>query len=191
MGRDDLIRISGQSQSVVSQWLGKSSKLIKSIGKIEAAQALGRASGYESVWIAKGLGPKFAQLNGGTTQGGGVAQQMSQARPIVSLPRHTREQLMTADFSQPFELVIWDDSLAPDYVAGGIARFDPVALREPVPGRPILVQDMAGSYHVRDYQVGIGSAWKAVARNARGFDPLDSEAHELKIVAVMKGYDWP
>lgn len=54
----DLMRVSGQSSSVVSQWLGKSSKLIKTIGKIEAAQAIADASGYSALWIAKGILPK-------------------------------------------------------------------------------------------------------------------------------------
>lgn len=54
----DLMRISRQSSSVVSQWLGKGSKEIQTIGKLEAAQALGQASGFSPLWIAKGLGPK-------------------------------------------------------------------------------------------------------------------------------------
>lgn len=54
----DLMRVSGQSSSVVSQWLGKGSKDIKEIGKLEAAIYLERASGYSALWIAKNLGPK-------------------------------------------------------------------------------------------------------------------------------------
>lgn len=54
----DVVRLSGQSSSVVSQWLGKGSKEIKSIGKVEAAFALARASGYSATWLAKGIGPK-------------------------------------------------------------------------------------------------------------------------------------
>jgi len=54
----DLMRVSGQSSSVVSQWLGKGSKDIKAIGKLEAAIYLERASGFSALWIAKGLGPK-------------------------------------------------------------------------------------------------------------------------------------
>jgi hypothetical protein len=52
------MRLSGQSSSVVSQWMGKGSKEIKSIRQIEAAFALGEASGYHPVWIAVGTGPK-------------------------------------------------------------------------------------------------------------------------------------
>lgn len=56
----DVVRISQQSSSVVSQWLGKGSKDIKTIGKLEAALYLERASGYSALWIAKGIGPKMA-----------------------------------------------------------------------------------------------------------------------------------
>ena len=54
----DLVRVSGQSSSAVSQWRGKSSKLIKSIGNMEAAQRIEAASGYCALWVAKGKGPK-------------------------------------------------------------------------------------------------------------------------------------
>jgi hypothetical protein len=58
----DLVRVSRQSSSVVSQWLGHGSKEIKTIGKLEAALYLERATGYSALWIAKGDGPKRAEL---------------------------------------------------------------------------------------------------------------------------------
>lgn len=57
----DLVRVSGQSSSVVSQWLGKGSKEIKTIGKLEAAEAIAAASGFAPLWIAKGIGPKLSE----------------------------------------------------------------------------------------------------------------------------------
>jgi len=56
----DLVRVSKQSSSVVSQWLGKGSKtkIIKTIGKLEAAIYIERASGFSALWVAKNLGPK-------------------------------------------------------------------------------------------------------------------------------------
>ena len=54
----DLVRHSGESRSVVSQWLGKATKTIKSIGKMEAAERLEKASGFAALWIAKGIGDK-------------------------------------------------------------------------------------------------------------------------------------
>lgn len=57
-GHSDLVRVSGESSSVVSQWLGKSSKTIKSIGSIRAALNIERASGYSALWVSRGEGPK-------------------------------------------------------------------------------------------------------------------------------------
>lgn len=56
----DLIRVSGQSRSAVGQWLGKSKKEIKTIGRLEAVQAIERESGFSALWVAKGMGPKLA-----------------------------------------------------------------------------------------------------------------------------------
>ena len=56
----DVMRISGMTSSVVSQWRGKGDKEIKSIAKIEAVLRLQKESGYSAVWIATGKGPKFA-----------------------------------------------------------------------------------------------------------------------------------
>lgn len=58
-----LVRVSGQSSSVVSQWLGKGSKPIHSIGKMEAAERIEQASGYCALWIAKGKGPERVASN--------------------------------------------------------------------------------------------------------------------------------
>lgn len=54
----DLVRISGESSSVVSQWLGKTERPTKSIGRVSAALRLSAASGYCAEWIADGAGPK-------------------------------------------------------------------------------------------------------------------------------------
>lgn len=55
----DLVRISGASSSVVSQWRGKGTKTIKSIGAMEAATRLAAASGFSALWLAKGVGPRL------------------------------------------------------------------------------------------------------------------------------------
>ena len=57
----DLVRVSEVSPSAVSQWLGKGSKLIKTIGNMQAAERLEKATGYAALWIAKGEGLKFAR----------------------------------------------------------------------------------------------------------------------------------
>lgn len=56
----DVVRISGQSSSVVSQWLGKGSKQIHKIQRVSAAWRLAVASGFSAEWIAEGTGPRRA-----------------------------------------------------------------------------------------------------------------------------------
>lgn len=180
----DVVRISGQSHSLVSQWLGNGSKTMKTISKLEAAQALAQKSGFEALWIARGIGPKKIDR----PDAGGPAHDMSLARATLDLPTLTWETLMEADLSQPFELAVIDDALAPEIFRGCVARLDPN--RGPVAGRPVLVRDAAGNHYLRDYQQGPGGSWQAVARQ-RGFAALDSRADDLTIVAVLKGIDWP
>lgn len=57
-----LVAASGESHSVVSQWLGRGTKTIHSIGKMEAAERIEEETGYAALWIAKGKGPKKALL---------------------------------------------------------------------------------------------------------------------------------
>lgn len=54
----DLVRISKQSQSTVSQWLGNSTKKIKTIRREEAVKAISDESGFSPLWIATGQGPQ-------------------------------------------------------------------------------------------------------------------------------------
>ena len=173
----DLMRVTGQSSSVVSQWLGKGSKPIKSIGKIEAAEAIERESGFSALWVARGIGPKHRA----------VAHPLSDFRPIVTLQKVTWEELMVADLSGRFELSLRDDALAPEYPAGTTIRFD--ATRKPRPGWPVLVKDSAGAFYVRDYIEGAGGRYKAEARQ-RGYAALDSVTDGLTLVGVMFGADW-
>jgi len=192
----DLMRVSGQSSSVVSQWLGKGSKEIKTIGKHEAAEAIARESGFSALWIAKGLGPEKPATREPAVEHShlpvrGVAHDMSHARNTESLPRIRWEELMTADLSRPFELEVVDDALAPEIFKGCIALLDPG--RTPEAGWPVLVKDRDGNHYLRDYKVGAGTRWSAVPRAAQKehFDALDNVAHELVIVAAMDGYKRP
>lgn len=56
--------VAGVSRSAAAQWLGQGSKIINSIGNIEAAEKLARHTGYNAYWIAKGEGPKMAAKPG-------------------------------------------------------------------------------------------------------------------------------
>lgn len=69
------------SQSAVWQWLGKGSKIIKTIGSLEAALLLERESGFSALWLAKGKGPKFARR--GESAHGEVVRLV---KPVTPLP---------------------------------------------------------------------------------------------------------
>lgn len=83
----DLVRVSGQSQSVVSQWLGRGSKDIKTIGKLEAAIAIARESGYSALWLAKGIGAKKA------TVGHPSVHRVEESGPTWATPEKVLEHL--------------------------------------------------------------------------------------------------
>jgi len=61
MGWDDKAMgdVAGVSRSAVAQWRGQGSKIIHTIGDIEAAVNLERATGYSALWIARGKGEKL------------------------------------------------------------------------------------------------------------------------------------
>lgn len=55
--------VGGVSSSAVSQWLGRGgAKSSKSIGDFEVALRLQKESGYSAMWLAKGKGPKHAEV---------------------------------------------------------------------------------------------------------------------------------
>jgi hypothetical protein len=61
----DLVRISGQSSSTVSQWRGshaRNRKPVEEIRCVSAAVRLAERSNFNAVWLAEGTGPKFREL---------------------------------------------------------------------------------------------------------------------------------
>lgn len=140
------------------------------------------------LWLETGDGPEPDWTSEQRTSRG-VAQDLSQARPTVSLPKVAWEELkMGHTPEQPFELDVVDDALAPDIFVGCVAMMDPG--RPPEPAWPVLVRDRRGDVYLRDYEAGPGSSWRAVAR-ARGFRAMDSEGDGLTIIAAMEGYRRP
>lgn len=176
----------GLSQSELATRAGVSPG---TIGNIEAGTRdaprdvveIATALGVSPMWLKRGLGPMRPQSRG-------AAHDMSQSATTMPLQRVAWEQLMAADLSKPFELVVIDDSLGPDLYPGCVVRLDPN--KAPQAGRPVLVRDSVGRHYLRDYQVAGSGRWQAVARQ-RGYAPLDSEADGLRVVATMKGFDWP
>lgn len=51
------------TRSAAAQWIGQGSKIIHTIGKMQAAENLERETGFKALWIAKGIGPKYVESN--------------------------------------------------------------------------------------------------------------------------------
>ena len=77
--------------------------------------------------------------------------------------------VLNADLSEPFEVTVPDDSLAPTVPRGCVMRLDPVARRPAREGWPCLVRDTEGRYYLRTYDASAG----------------------LVVLAVMRGIDYP
>jgi transcriptional regulator with XRE-family HTH domain len=113
----ELVRVSGESRSVVSQWLGRSTKTIKSIGKLQAAERIERESGYAALWVAKGLGPKLANE---TSAPGGPATALIPSNPG---PRYLVQRL--GELLAPLDstdrksagAILHDLAIAPEYAS--------------------------------------------------------------------------
>lgn len=63
----DIARVGAISKSAVYQWLGHGSKEIHGISRIDVAERLAAASGYNALWLARGEGPKFHDRQSGKT----------------------------------------------------------------------------------------------------------------------------
>ena len=167
----------GISVAAVGQVLNRKTKMLDALNHTKAALLCQ----VDAWWLASGDGepPKIGQAHG-----------MSHQQQIVTPTRMTWEDLSVLDLNRPFELVVLDDALAPEIFRGCVAQFEPVSLRKPVAGRPVLVRDKDGAHYLRDFEQGPSGRFQAVARQ-RGFAALDSEADGLLIVATMKGVSWP
>jgi len=174
----DLARAAGRSSAAVAHWArGRTFEL-----GWESAHGVAKLTGWSAQWWHNGTGPQMQ------TPVRGVDHPLSQIGPIVSPTTIEWGDLMTEPLPAAFSLVFRDDAMAPDFPISSIGRF--ATDRQPVPGRPVLVADSAGNAYVRDYRPRTADHWLAVARNT-AYQPLDSSADGLRVLAVMTGHDWP
>lgn len=185
----DLVKISGQSSSVVSQWLGNGSKEIKTIGKMEAAERIEQASGFSALWVAKGLGPKHVSEPNSSHFSGdpitGVAHRVSLSDVKLPPLRISWGELMSVDLPQCFQVEVPDDAVAPLVPAGSTVTFDR-SITQPRPGDGVLVRDAAGGYYFRRYRAGRPGQWEAYSSND-AYRLLDSERDGLELIGVFVG----
>lgn len=181
----DLKEKSGESSSVVSQWLGKGSKTIKSIGKLEAAERLERETGFSALWLAKGIGPMQAADTPPSEGRPQVGQTMSLSDVRLPPPIIEWGDLMTAELPPRFQTRVPDDSLTPLVPAGSLVTFDRT-IERPRPGDGVLVKDESGALYFRRFREGRPGQWEAYSMN-NAYRTLQSDHDKLVLIGVFVG----
>lgn len=197
-----LVRVSGQSSSVVSQWLGKGSKPINSIGKMEAAERIEAESGYCSLWIAKGKGPERLSTQNNVSDSAPYTVYLSSdtksvRAPVVEWARLEavlNKQLGPSDArSLPYELedgvsescfylIAKHDNLAPDIRPGDRLLLDPENT-SPTQDQVALFR-VDGSFELFRYRKTI-SGFEAFDSTQR--QSYESSKHTIEVVAACVG----
>lgn len=117
---------------------------------------------------------------------GGTAQKLSHPVETVA-PTVSWEQLQMPREQLPveFHVVLPNDAMAPRAPAGVKVKFN--RSREPQPGDAVLVAGPDGEPYFREYRLRVGG-WEAHATNP-AYPSLQSDAHQLQVLAVFVGID--
>lgn len=84
-----------------------------------------------------------------------------------------------------FRSIVPDDAMGPEYPRGCTVNFS--TTEGPPRARDlVLVADADGTVYFREFQVGRGNRWQAVAL-VSGYQPLDSITDGLRVLAISMG----
>lgn len=182
----ELAKKATMSQSDVSKLeLGR---MLKTTGIARLAAALRVPVG----WLEEGIGemPDFGaesvMRHASEELPADLAQRLSHSAPMIA-PKEIEWGDVMTDKAERFTLAAEDDAMSPLLSRGQRGIFSRRA--PPVAGRPVLLVDGAGEPYIREYRPRTKDRWHAVALHA-GYDPLDSVADQLTIVATMVGVLW-
>lgn len=125
---------------------------------------------------------------GGAHLGGippSLVRQMSHPKSMIEPITIPWESILSEPLPALFRAVIPDDAMGPEYPRGCIVNFS--TTEGPPRARDlVLVRDADGGVYFREYQVGRAGRWQAVALIS-GYQPLDSEADGLRVLAISMG----
>jgi SOS-response transcriptional repressor LexA len=198
-GYRDLLRVSGESSSVVSQWLGRGSKIIKSIGKMEAAERIEQNSGFSALWIARGIGSKFALSGLDNVRPATIG---TRAVPLINYVQagawteiadnqqsQFDEYILTdLDLSDSaFALEIKGESMLPDFRPGDRIIVDPAVA--PSPGKFVIAKNGNKEATFKKYRLrGINKRgeqiFDLVPLNP-DFETLHSDTQQIDIIGTV------
>lgn len=189
----DVSEVAGVSSSAVSQWLGKGSKQIHSI-QIAPATKLGKATGFNPLWISKGEAPKVLETSPGPgptiggsvplisdVQAGSFTEHVDNFHPgdggmemiptTVPINRYT------------FALRVAGDSMEPEFHEGMILIIEPEL--DPMPGDYVVAKDSQGATTFKQLTKD-GQDWYLKPLNPRyPIKPLG----ESRVIGVLRAVE--
>lgn len=112
---------------------------------------------------------------------------MSQAKSIVIPLQLEWDTIMQGSLPDQFVLPLRDTALQPKFSSTTRVIF--ATGRKPQPGDVVLLRDSAGDHYIREYHLVRAGHWRAAAANP-AFQPLDSAADGLQVLAVAIGALW-
>lgn len=197
---DKVADVAGVSSSAVYQWLGGGSKIIKSIGSIESAQRLQKASGFSALWLAKGSGPRKVDTGAANV---GTAAIGGRSVPLIShvqagawsetidnyAPGDGSDRLMTdLDLSDSaFALEIKGRSMEPEFTQGDRVIIDPAVY--PCPGDFVVAKNGEDEATFKKYRPrGMSERGEQIIELVPlnpDFPSLRSDVTPLRIIGTM------
>jgi hypothetical protein len=187
LSQADIARACGVKTPSVADWINGKTKTLKA----DSARLGAKLFGCDQNWLATGVGlPHWGDEKASTPPASdgvsGKAQSVSHLGHMIEPTTIKWESIMsTKPLPALFKAVIEDDAMAPEFPRGCLVTFS-TEEGEPRARDAVLVSDAEGGLHFREYQVGRGKRWKAVAINS-GYQALDSEEDGLQVVAISMG----
>lgn len=181
-----LARACGISQPSVNDWFSGKTKSLR-------AETARRAAAYlqcDPFWLANGTGSPNWQNEQHAGEGVApytVAHDVSQAQSKVLPLQIEWDTIMQGSLPDQFVLPLRDTALQPRFASATRIIF--ATGRTAQPGDVVLLRDSAGDHYIREYHLVRAGHWKAAATNP-AFQPLDSAADGLQVLAVAIGALW-
>lgn len=185
----DVANMAGTSRQNIENFELDKVKFPRYLPKLAKAMGYARADDLLALKPPPGLSPEGVHPQEGTSLQRTGAQNVSPLTPMIDPITIPWESIVSFMLSQPlpalFKVVIEDDAMAPEFPRGCVVTFS-TEEGQPRAKDAVLVVDADGALYFREYQVGRGARWQAVALSS-GYQPLSSEADGLKVVAISMG----
>lgn len=183
-----MAKAAGVSSGAVSQWISGNTKTLAAKSAIGLAALTGKSAAWwidgKSADSGEWLDPKAPAPAGGAFS---LAHVVSDLRQTMNPTTIAWESLVPDRLPDRFSLVVRDEAMAPQFKPGHTVEFN--STRQAKPGDVVLLVDADHNAYIRDYVERRPGLWTAAPRS-RAYQPLESVADGLRVLAVLVGHTW-